>query len=316
MKKQDVRLSVVLAVFNEENNLAECLESVKEIADEIVVVDGGSTDQTIKIAKSFKAIIIETDNPPIFHINKQKALDAARGVWILQLDADERVSVELAKEVRKIVDSDEDELENHDVDPGKYDLLMKHVALIQKRDGRSGLEDGPITAFYVPRRNYFLGKFLMHGGVYPDGTVRLVKKGTAHFELKEVHDQMIIDGRVSTLSNDLIHMADPDFSRYLKRSDRYTTLQAAEWFENFEGKKDNRSRTIPGTDYISRYIWTSIKPCFTFLKIYIRHKGFKDGYPGFVWAKYSGLHISSSYVKYWEMRRRDFNKKKGKKIIF
>ncbi len=156
-----------------------------------------------------------------------------------------------------------------DVDPKKYDLLVRHVALLEKRDGTIGSSDpnGDITAFFIPRKNYFLGKYLMHGGVYPDGTVRLVKNGSAHFELKEVHDQMVIDGRVSFLSNDLIHMADPQFSRYLKRSDRYTSLQATEWFENFKGKKHNRSAVVPGVNPVARFVWVLVKPKMTFLKM-------------------------------------------------
>ena len=93
------RLSVVLAVYNEEGNLKDCLVSIKDVANEIVIVDGGSTDKTVEIAESFKAKIIETDNPPIFHINKQKALEAATYDWILQLDADERTSGKLNDEI-------------------------------------------------------------------------------------------------------------------------------------------------------------------------------------------------------------------------
>ena len=96
-------LSVVLASYNEEENLARCLDSVKSIADEIIVVDGGSSDKTVEIAKSFNAKAVITDNPPIFHINKQKAVDLASCDWILQLDADEVVSAELAQEVREVI---------------------------------------------------------------------------------------------------------------------------------------------------------------------------------------------------------------------
>jgi len=85
-------ISVVLATYNEENNLSECLESVKNLADEIVIVDGSSTDKTVEIAKKYGAKVQITTNHPIFHINKQKAIEAASKEWILQLDADERVS--------------------------------------------------------------------------------------------------------------------------------------------------------------------------------------------------------------------------------
>lgn len=100
MKK---RLSVALAVFNEEANIVDCLTSVKDIADEIVIVDGGSTDRTVELVKKFQVTLIQTDNPPIFHINKQKAIDASTGDWILQLDADERVTPALGQEIVSVI---------------------------------------------------------------------------------------------------------------------------------------------------------------------------------------------------------------------
>ena len=103
MLKSKVKLSVALATINEEANIADCLESVENIADEVIVVDGSSTDKTAAIAKKFGAKVVVRENPPIFHINKQKALNLCRGKWILQLDADERVTPALAKEIKKIV---------------------------------------------------------------------------------------------------------------------------------------------------------------------------------------------------------------------
>src|SRR3990167_817886 len=103
MAKKKVTLSVAIAVYNEEKNLESCLLSVESIANEIVVVDGGSTDNTVEIASKFTSHIIKTDNPPIFHINKQKALDACRGEWILQLDADEVVTPELREEILSLI---------------------------------------------------------------------------------------------------------------------------------------------------------------------------------------------------------------------
>ncbi len=303
-----VKLTVALAVFNEESNLKDCLDSVKAIADEIVIVDGGSSDTTVEIAKTFGAKVIETDNPPVFHINKQKSLDASSGEWILQLDADERVTPELGQEIRKIVESSEKELENHDVDATRYELLKRHMELLIAREGHIGTEDGPIAAFFMPRKNYFLGKYLMHGGVYPDGTIRLVRRGRAKYGLKDVHDQMVIDGQVSFLSHDLIHMADPAFERYLTRSNFYTSLQAKQWLANV-GKSGmsgllGPDSKAPGISFFSHFYYMVIAPKITFLSLYFRHGGYKDGFPGLVWAIYSALHIASSYVKYWEMRQK------------
>src|SRR3989344_5910151 len=97
------RLSAAIATFNEEENIKDCLESIKDIVDEIVIVDGSSTDKTVQIAKSFEAKILVTDNPANFHINKQKAFDKATGDWVLYLDADEKISKKLGEEIVKVI---------------------------------------------------------------------------------------------------------------------------------------------------------------------------------------------------------------------
>ena len=95
-QKMPIKLSVAIATFNEEKNIRDCLKSIENIADEIVIVDGSSTDNTVNIAKSFNAKVIIRDNPQNFHINKQLAFEKTTGDWILYLDADERVSKQLA----------------------------------------------------------------------------------------------------------------------------------------------------------------------------------------------------------------------------
>lgn len=259
MEANPVKLSVALAVYNEEENLAACLDSIKNIADEIVIVDGHSTDQTVAIARSYNAVVIEEENRTNFHINKQHAIDACSGDWILQLDADERVSSMLGKEIKRVVEAD------------------------------PSLEP---AAFYLNRRNYFLGRWMNKGGMYPDPVIRLFQKGKAKLPQKTVHELMEVDGTTANLTEDLLHVADPTFSRYLMRSNRYTSLQAEEWLAS--GKI--------GLDTWSIIQYVLFKPLLRFLSIYIRHKGFMDGFPGFVFAWYSGNHIRSSYVKYWEKK--------------
>src|SRR5579862_7673412 len=189
------KLSVVLAVYNEEKNLEACLASVKNIAWEIVIVDGSSTDQTVAIAKKFGARVLVTDNPPIFHINKQKAIDMAKNEWILQLDADERVSPELAKEILKVIEMNNQEIESYENSLSKRGLFLKHQEILEKRDGQIGTKTGSYTAFFIPRLNYFLGKYIRHGGVYPDGVIRLIQKGKAYLPCKDVHEQMVVQGK-------------------------------------------------------------------------------------------------------------------------
>ncbi|MEJ2347963.1 MAG: glycosyltransferase family 2 protein [Patescibacteria group bacterium] len=258
------KLSVVLAVFNEEENIGPCLDSIKEIADEIVVVDGGSTDRTREIAESFGARVIETSNPKIFHINKQKALIAAKNEWILQLDADEIVSKSLAEEIEKVIGLDEEEIDKYQKSfpRKKRKLFLKHQKLLEERDGTIGLKEGSYAGFFVPRLNYFLGKYLKYGGVYPDGVIRLVKNGKAHFPAKDVHEQIVVEGKVGWLQNDLIHMADPTFKRYLERNSRYINLIA----DDLKRDKVGKNPLV----FIDYYL---IKPIFWFFSTQLGHKG-------------------------------------------
>lgn len=247
------KLSVVLAVYNEEGHLRDCLESVKDLAWEIVIVDGGSIDKTLDIAKEFKVRIIQTDNPQIFHINKNKAIDAALGEWILQLDADERLSEELVKEIRKTV-----------------------------------LENGNKNGYWIPRRNFFLGKFLKKGGQYPDYTLRLYKKGLGRLPAKDVHEQAEVLGQVGYLKNDLLHVHDINFSIYLEKFNRYTDLIASQLQEKRTGK-----------GLISFVNFIFLKPVSWFIMSYIRHRGFEDGFPGFIFALFSSLRFPVGYFKYF-----------------
>ena len=151
-------LSIVLATFNEEKNLTSCLESIKDIADEIIIVDGTSTDKTVEIAKSFAATVITTTNKPNFHINKQIAIDKATKDWILQLDADEHVSKPLSREIKEKIND----------------------------------KQNSINGYWIPRKNWFLGRFLMKGGQYPDYTLRLYKNGKGKLPQIDVHEQAVV----------------------------------------------------------------------------------------------------------------------------
>lgn len=244
------KISVVLAVYNEEDKLADCLESVLDLADEIIIVDGGSSDKTLDIAKKFNAKIIKTNNPPIFHINKNKAIDAATSDWILQLDADETVTQELKEEIKKVI-----------LNPDK-------------------------NGYWIPRKNLFLGRYLTKGGQYPDYTLRLYKNGKGRLPGKDVHEQAIVNGEVGYLDNPLLHKRDKDFSTYINRFNRYTDLLSSQLKES--------KANINILSFINFII---LKPIFWFIKAYLRHRGYVDGFPGFVFALFSSLRFPVSYFK-------------------
>lgn len=252
------KLSLCIATYNEEEFIRYPLDSAYELADEVIIVDGGSEDKTVEIAKSYgsKVKVYHEDNPAMFHINKQKAIDHAKGDWILQLDADEAISSELKDEIIHILEGKTTE---------EYD------------------------GYWIPRKNWFLTKFLEKGGIYPDATIRLYKRGHAHFPCKNVHENVAVKGRVGTLHRDLLHYADPTFERYLARWNRYTTLDAKE----VAAKKQE----LCGICYFV------MKPIGTFFSIYLRHKGFQDGFAGFVWALFSSVRWWVIYVKAYSIMR-------------
>ena len=284
------KLSVVLATRNEQENIGACLKSVKDIADETVVVDESSTDKTREIARKYGAKVYKVKHEPIFHKTKQKALDKATGDWILQLDADERVTSVLAKEIKEVIEMSPSLLKQREVGTKKKKLFERHQRIIEKRDGKIGRSTGEIVAFFLPRLNLFLGKPLIHAGVYPDAAIRLVKKDKAHFPSKSVHEQMGINGEVAWLFNDLEHHDSPTFKRYFERMNRYTDLHAADLA---------RKKTTKNIFMLLFY--STAKPLFVFLKLYIRHKGFLDGVRGFLWSLFSALHYPIAFFKFWQM---------------
>lgn len=292
MIHNSIKLSVALATLNEEKNLYDCLLNVKNIADEIVVVDENSSDKTIEIAGKFGAKIILTEHKPIFHLSKQKALDECRGEWILQLDADERVSKALAEEILTIISLVPDELEEYQNNLPNSRLFLKHQELLEKRDGQIGTKEGEYKGFFIPRLNYFLGKYLKHGGVYPDGVIRLFKNGFAYFPAKDVHEQIIVKGRVGWLQNNLIHMADPTFKRYLERNNRYINLIVDEL--RSKGEKKNLIQSM-------NYFF--VKPLYWFLLTLIRHKGILDGFQGIVFSFFSSLRFPRAYFRYLTLKK-------------
>lgn len=251
----EVQVSVVLATYNEVANIADCLKSAKDLADEIIVVDGSSTDQTRQIAKKLGAKAFKVTNKPIFHFNKQLAVDKANGRWILQLDADERLTPELIAEIKTI---------------------------IKTRHPR-------YAGYYLPRKNWFLTRFLTKGGQYPDYVVRLFLRGKGHFPCESVHEQIVINGPVGYLKHPLIHLADRSFSHYMLRFNRYTGLDADKLF-----KQKIKAGFWLGINYML------IKPLVWFLMTYFRHKGFVDGWPGFIFSLMSALRFPVTYLKLWE----------------
>lgn len=277
-----MKLSLCIAAFNEEKNIHYPLDSAYDMVDEVIVVDGGSTDKTVEIVKSYgpKVKVFIENNPNMFHINKQKAIERAHGEWILQMDADEALSKELKEEIKQVISGGIDSVANDTsrlrASPMKAGIRFSARHLI--RAAYPGYE-----AFWIPRKNWFLARFLTKGGQYPDYTIRLYKNGVAKFPCKDVHENVQINGKIGYLKNPIMHYADPNFTRYIKRWHRYNDLEVDMLIK--EGKK---------ASFIE---YCLIKPSATFFSIYFRHLGLVDGIPGLIFAFFSSIRFWEIYYK-------------------
>lgn len=247
------KLSVITLAFNEEHNMAACLETVKW-ADEIIVVDSGSTDKTVELAKHYTSNVLTVEWKG-YGATKNLALDRATGDWILWLDADERVPVELAEEIRAIL-----------------------------------REDAPLYSGYsVARRAFFLGRWIKHCGWYPGRVTRLFRKEKSRFTETNVHEQIVVVGRIAPLRHDLLHYTDPDLHHYFHKFNRYTTLAARD--------VRNAGRKFSLLDLL-------IRPVFVFFKMYIVKRGFLDGLQGFILCVVSSAYVFVKYAKLWELEQK------------
>ncbi len=189
-----MKLSVIIITKNEAHNISACIDSV-DFADEIIVVDSASTDTTTAIASAAGARVIETSDWPGFGTQKNRALDSATCDWVLSLDADERVTPELAAEIRSI---------------------------ICQPDAADG--------YRISRRSWYCGRFMRHGGWSPDYVTRLTKRRAGSFTNDLVHERLVVEGRVGTLKGILLHYSFLDYSQVLKKVDHYSTLSAQQHY--------------------------------------------------------------------------------------
>jgi len=188
---ESLPLSLCIITRDAARELPGCLESARFAAD-IVVVDSGSRDDTVEVAQRLGARVIERPFEG-FGAQKQFAVATAQYEWVLCLDADERVTPELAEQ----------------------------IALVFTRDNPGA------SAFAVARRNRFLGRWLNHGEGYPDWNVRLFDRRWAHWSDDVVHERVIVDGHAARIGGDLLHASAESLSDYIGKQNRYTTLQAA-----------------------------------------------------------------------------------------
>lgn len=275
LSRTHMQISVVIITYNEEANIGRTLASVQPlVADskgEIIVVDSGSTDRTVEIAKSFAAKVFMEEWKG-FAAQKNSAIEKATGEWILSLDADEEISDVAQSFV--------------------LDFLYGSFGT-ELRESDGGL--------LFSRRNYFLGKWIRHGGFYPDKKLRLFRDGAGFFEERAVHEDVKLRSGKKLLDPsrhwsfqgnskiDLIHHSYPTLSDYIEHMNRYSSLGA----EMVVAKGKVRFS----------FVNIVLRPLFTFIYNYLFRLGFLDGHEGLLLHLYHAVYVSWKYAKAWELSR-------------
>ncbi len=246
------KISAIVRTWNEENNLEECLKSISW-ADEIVVVDSHSTDRTIEITRKYTDKVFIRDWPG--HIaQSQFATDQASNTWVLSMDADERVTPELRGEI---------------------------IAL--------DLINTPHDAFEMPRRHFFMQRWINHSGWYPDRKIRLFRKDRCHWGGYNPHDVVRFRGSMGRLKSDLIHYIYRDISHFSSTKNSYSTYTACDHFKN--GKK-------------ARLMDFTLRPMYAFFYRYFIRLGFLDGLAGLVICIEEAHGVFLKYIKLFEIENK------------
>jgi glycosyltransferase involved in cell wall biosynthesis len=197
-------LSIIIITKNESRHIAACLDSVAW-ADEIIVLDSGSSDNTVAICKTYTTQIYETDWPG-FGPQKQRALDKARGDWVFSIDADEQVTPQLQEEIKQAMQSKQ------------------------------------FSGYQIPRLSSFCGKQIRHGGWWPDYIVRLFRRESADFLDVPVHEKVLVDGPLGTLKAPLLHDTYQTLEEAIDKMNKYSSLSAKMLFD--AGKKSSISKAL------------------------------------------------------------------------
>ncbi|MEM7794478.1 MAG: glycosyltransferase family 2 protein [Cyanobacteria bacterium P01_C01_bin.118] len=282
-----IPVSVLIPAKNEEANLPACLESVAQ-ADEVFVVDSHSEDRSVEIAESYGAHVVQFDFNGRWPKKKNWSLDNLpfRNEWVLIVDCDERITLELWTEMAEIIAASE------------------------------------VDGCYLNRRVYFLGKWIRHGGKYPDWNMRFFRHAKGRYENlnteeiqntgdNEVHEHVVIEGgNVGYLKNDMLHIDFRDLFHWLARHNRYSNWEARVYYNLLTGMGDDGTiganlfgDSVQRKRFLKK-IWVRLpfKPFLRFVLFYFVRLGFLDGYPGYVYGRLLSQYEYQIGVKLYELQ--------------
>ena len=259
-----MNLSLTIIGHNEVDHLRQLLPLLKWAA-EIVYVDCESQDDSLDVASNLGCRVFSRPNNTNLNVNKSFAIEQATLDWVFYLDPDERLPDLLVKEIEKV------------------------------------LENKEITAYFLNRRNHYFGHWLRHGSQYPDTQLRLFRRGSASFPNQNVHEKLVIDGKIGKLKNDMLHYPYLNISQFLSKFDFYSGVEAG--YLRDSGVKISAENSI-------RFLL--LKPFTRFLRRYLLKGGCRDGFPGLFCAIFDALNFVVRYFKLWELNRISSLKSKQK----
>ncbi|MEW6001465.1 MAG: glycosyltransferase family 2 protein [Nitrospirota bacterium] len=239
--------SVVVVTKDEEKNIKDALESVKDFS-EIIVIDSFSADHTVEICRKYTDKVFR-EKWRGYARQKQAGIDRASMPWVLILDSDERLTPELRSEISQAISNDN------------------------------------AGGFYIPRKNFFLGKWIRHSGWWPDYTLRLFLRNRAFVQEREVHEKVVVKGTTGYLKHPMEHYTYRTLSDFLRKMENYSTLSAKEMKRR--GLKPN-------------FLSISVRPFFTFIKMFFLRQGFLDGFHGLILSVLYSYYTFLKYAKAWE----------------
>ncbi|MDO8487439.1 MAG: glycosyltransferase family 2 protein [Candidatus Curtissbacteria bacterium] len=277
-----MKISVVISAFNEEKMIEDCLKSAKLVADEIILVDNTSQDSTVEIAKKYTdKIFIRPNDPVMLNRNKNFGFSKATGDWIISLDADERITGQLASEIKKAV---------------------------AKKD---------FNGWEIPRKNIIFGKWIRHSIWWPDYNLRLFRRGYGKFAEKHVHEKLDVKGEIGQLENPMTHYNYQTVSQFIGKLDKtYTESEVDNFLKSGKSIFWYDAIRWPANDFIKTFffqqgykdglhglILSQLQAFYAlifFAKVWERKENFKDLTPDNFFMEFlKELSQIAKDIKYW-----------------
>lgn len=286
-QSEKVPVSVLIPAKNEELNLPACLESVS-VADQVFVVDSQSSDRTVEIAKSYGATVTQFYFRGGWPKKKNWSLDNLpfKHDWVLIVDCDERITPELWQEIQEVI------------------------------------QDHEYNGYYLNRKVFFLDKWIRHGGKYPDWNLRLFRHQKGRYENlhteeipntgdNEVHEHVVLQGKVGYLKNDMLHIDFRDIYHWLERHNRYSNWEAKVYYNLLTGQGENETikssiwgNAVERKRFLKKiWVYLPFKPSLRFILFYFIRLGFLDGRPGYIYACLLSQYEYQIGVKLYELQK-------------